>query len=64
MDGHHSKQNAQPLGRNIRTKVQSTTASASAKARVTPLVLQELKLGHDIICIDISLYMLHLECIH
>jgi transposase InsO family protein len=31
---------------------------------VTPLVLQELKLGHGIICIDISLCMLHLECIH
>jgi hypothetical protein len=31
---------------------------------VTPLVLQELKLGHDIICIDISLCMLYLECIH
>jgi hypothetical protein len=31
---------------------------------VTPLVLQELKLGHDIISIDISLCMLHLECIH
>jgi hypothetical protein len=31
---------------------------------VTPLVLQELKLGHGIICIDISLFMLHLECIH
>jgi hypothetical protein len=27
---------------------------------VTPLVLKELKLGHDIICIDISLCMLHL----
>jgi hypothetical protein len=26
---------------------------------VTPLVLHELKLGHDIICIDISLCMLH-----
>jgi hypothetical protein len=33
-------------------------------ADVTPLVLQELKLGHGIICIDISLCMLHLECIH
>jgi hypothetical protein len=31
---------------------------------VTPLVLQELKLVHSIICIDISLCMLHLECIH
>jgi hypothetical protein len=31
---------------------------------VTPLVLQELKLWHDIICIGISLCMLHLECIH
>jgi hypothetical protein len=36
---------------------------ASTKA-VTPLVLQELKLWHDIICISISLCMLHLECIH
>jgi hypothetical protein len=34
------------------------------KSVVTPLVLQELKLGYDIICIDISLCMLHLECIH
>jgi hypothetical protein len=33
-------------------------------AIVTPLVLQELKLGHNIICIDISLCMLHLGCIH
>jgi hypothetical protein len=31
---------------------------------VTPLVLLELKLGHGIICIGISLCMLHLECIH
>jgi hypothetical protein len=31
---------------------------------VTPLVLPELKLWHDIICISISLCMLHLKCIH
>jgi hypothetical protein len=31
---------------------------------VTPLVLPELKLEHDIICIDMSLCLLHLECIH
>jgi hypothetical protein len=31
---------------------------------VTPLELQELKLGHGVICIDISLCMLHLECIN
>jgi hypothetical protein len=33
MDGHHCKQNMQLLGRNIRTKVRSTTTSASAIAR-------------------------------
>jgi hypothetical protein len=31
---------------------------------VTPLLLQEQKHGHGIICIHISLSMLHLECIH
>jgi hypothetical protein len=31
---------------------------------VTPLVLLELKLGHDIICTRISLCVIHLECIH
>jgi hypothetical protein len=31
---------------------------------VTPVVLPELKLGHGIICIDMSLCLLHLECIH
>jgi hypothetical protein len=31
---------------------------------VIALVLKELKLWHDIICIDISLCMLHLERIH
>jgi hypothetical protein len=31
---------------------------------VTPLELQELKLGYGIICIDMSLCLLHLECIH
>jgi hypothetical protein len=31
---------------------------------VTPLVLLALKLEHDIICIDISFYLSHLECIH
>jgi hypothetical protein len=34
------------------------------KENVTPLVLPKLKLWHDIICISISLCMLHLECIH
>jgi hypothetical protein len=34
------------------------------KSTVTPLVLQELKIWHNIICINISLCMLHLECIH
>jgi hypothetical protein len=33
------------------------------KSTVTPLVLRELKLWYNIICIDISLCMLHLECI-
>jgi hypothetical protein len=28
MDGHHYRQNVQPLGRNIQTKVRSTTATA------------------------------------
>jgi hypothetical protein len=31
---------------------------------VTPLVLLALKLEHDIICIDISFFLSHLECIH
>jgi hypothetical protein len=31
---------------------------------VTPLVLLELKLEHGIICIDMSLCLLYLECIH
>jgi hypothetical protein len=31
---------------------------------VTHLVLLELKLEHGIICIDMSLCLLHLECIH
>jgi hypothetical protein len=31
---------------------------------VTPLVLRELKLWHDIIYIGITLCMIHLECIH
>jgi hypothetical protein len=31
---------------------------------VTPLVLLTLKLEHDIMCINISYYLLHLECIH
>jgi hypothetical protein len=30
-DIRYSRQNAQPLGRNIRTKVRSTTATASAR---------------------------------
>jgi hypothetical protein len=31
---------------------------------VTPLVLLALKLEHNIMCIDISCCLLHLECIH
>jgi hypothetical protein len=31
---------------------------------VTPLVLQELKFLHGIICTDITLFVIHLECIH
>jgi hypothetical protein len=31
---------------------------------VTPLVLLALKLEHDIICINISFCLSHLECIH
>jgi hypothetical protein len=31
---------------------------------VTPLVLRELKLWYDIICIGISFCMIHLGCIH
>jgi hypothetical protein len=31
---------------------------------VTPLVLLALKLDHDIMCIDISYCLSHLECIH
>jgi hypothetical protein len=31
---------------------------------VTPLVLLEQKLDHGIICIDMSLCLLYLECIH
>jgi hypothetical protein len=31
---------------------------------ITPLVLRELKLWHDIICTSITLCMIHLECIH
>jgi hypothetical protein len=31
---------------------------------VTPLVLLALKLEHDIMCIDISCCLSHLECIH
>jgi hypothetical protein len=37
MDGHHFRQNVQPLGRNIRTKVRSTTATARRRARVAVL---------------------------
>jgi hypothetical protein len=40
------------------------TPSTTLLLTVTPLVLQELKFGHDIICMDISLCLLHLECIH
>jgi hypothetical protein len=42
MDGHHSRQNVQPLGRNIRTKVRSTTDTTRPdqwRARVTVLHL-------------------------
>jgi hypothetical protein len=31
---------------------------------ITPMVLRELKLWHDIICAGIALCMVHLECIH
>jgi hypothetical protein len=31
---------------------------------VTPLVLLALKLEHNIMCIDISCCLSHLECIH
>jgi hypothetical protein len=31
---------------------------------VTPLVLRELKLEHDIMCTSITLCMIYLECIH
>jgi hypothetical protein len=31
---------------------------------VTPLVLLALKLEHNIMCIDISYCLIHLECIH
>jgi hypothetical protein len=39
MYDHYSRQNAQPLGRNIRTKVRSTMASAwpAVRARVAVL---------------------------
>jgi hypothetical protein len=40
MDGHHSWQNVQPLGRNIWTKIESTTATAQPdrwRARVAVL---------------------------
>jgi hypothetical protein len=31
---------------------------------VTPLVLRELKFWHELICIGITLCMIHLKCIH
>jgi hypothetical protein len=31
---------------------------------VTPLMLPELKFEHGIICIEMTLCLLHLECIH
>jgi hypothetical protein len=39
MDNYYSRQNVQPLGRNIQTKVRSTTTTAqpAARARVTVL---------------------------
>jgi hypothetical protein len=56
MDGHHFRQNAQPLGRNIRTKVQSTTATTMAwpAARVHVAVL------HPFLCFSIDVPMVHL----
>jgi hypothetical protein len=43
----------QPLGSGARSTV-----------GVTPLVLLALKFEHNIICIDISYCLSHLECIH
>ena len=38
--------------------------AAAPSVAVTPLVLLALKLEHNIICIDISYWLSHLECIH
>jgi hypothetical protein len=31
---------------------------------VTPMLLQEIKLWHDIICTDVALLVVHLDCIY
>jgi hypothetical protein len=38
--------------------------SITVPVDVTPLVLLALKLDHNIMCIDISCCLSHLECIH
>jgi hypothetical protein len=59
-----------PMGTDGHLDLDKGSKSVDQKAyrsiigSVTPLVFQELKLWHDIICISISLCMLHLECIH
>jgi hypothetical protein len=43
---------------------EGAVSRASAIAIVTPLVLLALKFEHNIMCIDISCCLSHLECIH
>jgi hypothetical protein len=53
MDGHHSRQNVQPLGRNIQTKVRPTTARPDRRrARVAVL--------HPFLSFSIDAPMVHL----
>jgi hypothetical protein len=54
-------------GRTIghdKTSDANESCNAYGMLHVTPLVLLALKLEHNIMCIDISRCLLHLECIH
>jgi hypothetical protein len=58
MDGHHSTQNTQLLGSNIRTKVRSTMASASAMAQ--PGRRARVAVLHPFLTFSIDAPMVHL----
>jgi hypothetical protein len=49
---------------NVEDLILALSSDRTKVVRVTPLVLLALKLEHDIICIDISFCLSHLECIH